>query len=177
MLSRRMALGTLALLAGCSTFDEFMEGSSPALKPGQTLPPGTAVVLVGIRSQQGGSKPDLYLFNHASLPGFTFRFPPQSDRIVAVPIPVGTKKLKLRELTISGQPISIIGTQTYGYVPVETRAIDIDRPGIYYLATLTVWRDAKAVPEPIPDQLMRLRAELGSTLLGLEPINFQWPER
>lgn len=96
---------------------------------------------------------------------------------MAVPVRVGTKQLSLRELTLEGQPIAIIGTYVSGYKSVKTPAIDIERPGIYYLATLTVWRDIQHAPDPIPQQLQQLKGEMGSTLAGLEAVNFQWPAR
>lgn len=179
MITRRLTLVCAAgsLLPGCSNLDELLEDGKPALMPGQTLAPNMAVVLVGIAGQPGGSKPNYFNFGHSSWPNLTFKFPGRASGIVAVPVPVGTKQLSLWELTVEGQPIAITGTYVSGYKSVKTPAIDIDRPGIYYLATLTVWRDIQHTPDPIPQQLAQLKDEMGRTLAGLEPVNFQWPVR
>lgn len=179
MITRRLSLACAvgSLLAGCGTLDEVLEDGKPALKPGQTLAPNMAVVLVGIAGQPGGGKPNYFNFGHSSWPNLTFKFPGRASGIVAVPVPVGTKQLSLSELTLEGQPIQIVGTYVSGYKSVKTPAIDIERPGIYYLATLTVWRDIQHAPDPIPLQLQQLKDEMGRTLAGLEPVNFQWPAR
>jgi hypothetical protein len=179
MITRRLALACAvgSLLAGCSTMDEFLEDGKPTLKPGQTLAPNMAVVLVGIVGQPGGGRPNYFSFVHSSYPNLIFKFPGRASGIVAVPVPVGTKQLSLSELTLEGQPVQVMGTYVSGYKSVNTPTIDIGRPGIYYLATLTVWRDIQHTPDPIPQQLLQLKDEMGRTLAGLEPVNFQWPAR
>lgn len=141
----------------------------------ETLGSDMAVVLVGL---SGGAAVNYLQFTHSSLPAINVRFSssPQSNTIVAVPVPVGIKQLSLQVYTIAGRGAGYTPAgMSYGYVTVRTPKIDIAKPGIYYLATVDVSQPGKYVLTPIPSQLTAARNRFAQAFKQLEPVNFTWP--
>jgi hypothetical protein len=161
-------------LAGCAgTPENFSMYPIPVVK-GQVLDSRTSVVLVGI---SGPTAVNYLQFTHSSLPAINVKFSSQADSIVAIPVSVGIRQITLSTITLAGRPGSYVGSMPVGYVPVRGQAIDINKVGIYYLASLDTSKPNESSSIPRTDQLLRLREELGNTLAGLQPINFQWPEK
>jgi hypothetical protein len=174
MKTRVLILTGLLAIAGCAGVPEnFVDYPKPLTK-GESVKSNSAIVLVGI---SGPVAVDYIQFGHSTFPAINAKFPAQGDTIVAIPIATGVKQLAIWTITLAGRPGFYIGSMPVGYIPVKTRAIDIDRPGIYYLATLDTSKPGASSPEPNPEQLLRLRETLGDALAGLQPVNFQWPEK
>jgi hypothetical protein len=161
-------------LSGCTgTPENFTMYPTPVTR-GQVFDSRTAVVLVDI---SGPAAIDYLQFTHAGLPAINAKFPAQGDSIVAIPIPVGINRLTLSTITIAGRPGFYVGSTAVGYLPVRTQVIDIDKPGLYFLGTLETSKLGDGSPNPRADQLQRLQQTLGDIFSGLNPINFQWPEK
>ena len=142
------------------------------LQAGSAIKSDTAIVLVG----NGGSEVINYLqFVHSSLPainasGITLA----PGGIVAIPIPVGTSGLSLSNYTTSGRPGGYLTNGVaFGYVPVRTAPIDINSPGLYYIATILPDRQPNFEPRPTAVLLAKLRKERPE-VSNLKPINFSW---
>ncbi len=99
-------------------------------------------------------------------------FPEQSDAIVAIAIPVGIKKLSIAEASMVWRREGVF---TNGSVSGPTPPLDIDRPGIYYVATLDTNRPGQLQTNSSAEQLKLFLAQYGTTLGNLEPVNFKWP--
>jgi len=61
------------------------------------------------------------------------------------------------------------------YRTVRTTPIDIDKAGIYYIATIDSLNVAASSQAPVESQLREVKDRLGSAFGKLEPINLQWP--
>jgi hypothetical protein len=122
---------TSLALGACNTTSMYPE----PLRAGSAIKADTAVVLVG----NGGIETIDYLqFTHSSMPainahGITLA----PGGIVAIPVPVGTTKLSLNSYTVSGRPpVYLPSGASMGYRPVFTPPIDVNTPGLYYVATI-----------------------------------------
>lgn len=174
MKTRVLFLTVLLAIVGCAGLPEGFEGNPKPLASGQAIDPRMAIVLVGI---MGPNAVDYLQFTHATFPAISSRFPARANTIVAIPISVGVKQLKLSTITFAGRPGFYIGSVPIGYVPVRSQSIDIDKPGIYYLVSLNTAKVADSGSDPKPEQLLYLRDTLGESLAGLQPINFKWHDK
>ncbi len=141
----------------------------------ESLPPNTAIVLVGVTGQ---AMVNYLQFTHSSMPAINARFSesPEGNAIIAVPMPVGIKQLSLQVYTVAGRGAGYLPTgASYGYITVTTPKIDITAPGLYYIATLDVNQPGKYSRSPIADQLSAARVRFATSFTGLEPMNFDWP--
>jgi hypothetical protein len=166
-----LALVVSALTACASVPDGFNWKPQP-LSRQDTVSPNMAVLLVGV---VGPGEVDYLQFGHSAFPAINVRFPGQGDSIIAIPLPVGLKKLALSSITLKGRPGFYVGGMAMGYVGVHTHSLDLDKPGLYFLATLDTARPGRFAAAPVAEQLAKLRSELGGTLSGLDPVNFTWP--
>ena len=128
------------------------------LQAGSAIKSDTAIVLVG----NSGSEVINYLqFVHSSLPainasGITLA----PGGIVAIPIPVGTSGLSLSNYTISRRPGGYLTNgAAFGYIPVRTPPIDINSPGLYYIATILPDRQPNFETRPTAVLLAKLKKE------------------
>jgi hypothetical protein len=161
---------TSFVLVACNTTGSSMYPEP--LQAGGAIKGDTAIALVG----NGGSETIGYLqFVHNSLPAINARgisLPPGG--IVAIPIPVGTTGLSLSNYTTSGRPGGYLpnGIAT-GYIPVRTPPIDVNSPGLYYVATIFPGQQHNFEIKPTGNLLSQFRKERPE-ILNLKPINFSW---
>jgi hypothetical protein len=142
------------------------------LRAGSAIKVDTAVLLVG----NGGTETIGYLqFVHNSLPAINARGISLSPGgIVAIPVPVGTTGLSLSNYTTSGRPGGYLPNGTaLGYIPVRTPPIDINSPGLYYVATVFPGQQHNFEVRPTGALLSQLRKERPE-VLDLKPVNFSW---
>lgn len=157
------------VFAGCDTTG----GASmypDAIQSGTVIKANTAVVLVG----NGGDETINYLqFVHSSLPAINAReIRLQPGGIAAIPVPVGTTALSLSNFTTAGKPGGYLSNgMAFGYVPVRTPPIDINAPGLYYVATIFPGRQPNFDSKPIGSLAAKLKSERPE-LSGLKPMNF-----
>lgn len=136
----------------------------------QPLPPDRAIILIGADGLAGV---DYVQLGHSVLPAINIRHMFASE-IIAIPVPVGIRGLHFQVYTQSGKRSGYIGSRAFGYIDITSVPIDIDRPGIYFIGTIMP-AQGKAVPEPVPEQLIALRKRLPTMLSGQETMNFRWP--
>jgi hypothetical protein len=153
-------------LVGCNTI------YPEPLQAGRPVKADTAILLAG----NGGTDTIGYLqFVHSSLPAINargIRLPP--GEVVAVPVPVGTTGLSLSNYTTSGRPGGYLANGTaLGYIPVRTPPIDINSPGLYYVATVFPGQQPNFEVKPTGPLLSQLRRERPE-FLNLRPVNFSW---
>lgn len=160
----------LALSAGIPT--PGFAANPQALLGTEQLAPDMAVVLVGVT---GPGQMNYMQFTHASFPSLNLRFDPRGDSIVAFAVPVGTRKLSLSSYTLKGRRAGYAGGMSFGYIPVHSATIDIDAPGIYFLATVDTSDALRYSAQPLPEQLREVRLRLEKTLDGRATVNFAWP--
>ena len=168
VLSSIVLVTSLALVA-CNTTSSMYPEPLPAGSPIKT---DTALVLIG----NGGSETIGYLqFVHNSLPAINARgisLPPGG--VVAVTVPVGTTGLSLSNYTTSGRPGGYLPNgMALGYIPVRTPPIDINSPGLYYVATIFPGQRQNFEIKPTGTLLSQLRKQRPE-LLDLKPVNFSW---
>jgi hypothetical protein len=147
------------------------DGSPKPLRVGEDIPKSFAVILIGV---VGAESVDYLSLNHSTRPGIDTTFPAKSNAIVAISIPVGIKQLSISQVTI--------GRRRAGYRPNDTVGVNapklnIDQPGLYYIATLDTNNPGQFQKNPRPDQLKQFRANYRYTIGSLDPINFKWPSQ
>ncbi|MBI3571665.1 MAG: hypothetical protein HY082_11300 [Gammaproteobacteria bacterium] len=135
------------------------------------LPKNSAVILIGV---SGAESVDYLGLSHSAFPRMNTTFPAHSNTIVAIAIPVGIKRLSIYSVTIGRRRA---GYQPNDTVEVHAPELDINRPGLYYVATLDTNHPGHFQTAPLPEQLKKFRAEYGSTVERLDPINFKWPNQ
>jgi hypothetical protein len=163
---------TAFALVGCGT-----SGGSSVMYPepvqsGSAIKSDTAIVLVG----NGGSDVINYLqFEHSGLPAINARgITLAPGGIVAIPVPVGTSRLSLSNYTASRRPGGYLPNgMAMGYVPVRTPPIEINSPGLYYVATILPDQQPNFESRPNGAQLAKWRKERPE-LSSLKPVNFSW---
>lgn len=172
---RRFVSVVLLILCGaCGSLPQNFSMNPVPIQANEKIQNGMAIVLVGITGPLGV---DYLQFVHSSMPAINVRFPARGNEIVAVAVPVGLKRVSLQTITIAGRPGFYLPTgMSFGYVGVNTPRIEIDRPGIYYVATLDTATPGKFTEAPLPEQLVRYRQDSKETIGDLEPINFRWPQ-
>ncbi|KFB66113.1 hypothetical protein [Candidatus Accumulibacter vicinus] len=148
--------------------------SPRSLSVGEGIPENFAVILIGVT---GAESVDFLDFDHSAQPSMSAsfmdaRFPAPSNTIIAIGIPVGIKQLSIHQIT-SGRRRS--GFRPNDTVGVNTPKLDVDRPGLYYVATLDTDNPGRFQIAPIPEQLIQFRATYVDMAQNLAPINFKWP--
>nr|WP_295769264.1 hypothetical protein [Rhodoferax sp.] len=141
------------------------------LKVGEAIPKNFAVILMGLA---GTESIDYLSLEHSARPGMSTMFPTQSNAVVAIAIPVGIKQLSISYVTIGRRRA---GARPNDTVDVHTPTLDIDRPGIYYVATLDTNHPGQFQASARSEQLKVFRTNYRDTIKGLEPINFEWPSQ
>lgn len=150
--------------------DGFDTRPSP-LRIGEGIPQNFAVILIGVV----GAEPVLYLsFRQSADAGMVSDFSAQSNTIVAIAIPVGIKQLSISGITSGRRRAGNLPNDSAG---VNTPKLDIDRPGLYYVATLDTDHLGQFQTAPLPEQLKQFHADYAGTVESLEPINFKWPSQ
>jgi hypothetical protein len=171
MTIRKRIESTLRLLAGaailwlgaCSLPPNFQVNPGPMTVDTQ-LAPDSAVVLVGLTGPHAVTS---ILLCHTKIPCITVvGITDGKDRMVAVPVAVGIKGLHVDKVLLDGAAY---------YREVHTAPIDIDKAGIYFVATIDSQSVATYSQVPVGSQLREVKDRLGSALGKLEPVNFQWP--
>lgn len=156
-------------LVGCNTTSTMYPEPLPV---GSAVKPDAAILLVG----NGGTEAIGYLqFVHSSLPAINaYGISLSSGGVVAVPVPVGTTGLSLSNYTTSGRPGSYLPNgMAQGYIPVRTPPIDINSPGLYYVATILPGKQPNFETKPTAILLARLRKERPE-ISNLKSVNFSW---
>jgi hypothetical protein len=160
---RRLAGASVVSLAACTLPPNFQVNPEPITADTQ-LPPNSAVLLVGVTGPRAVTGIQLC---HTKVPCITvLGITDAKDRIVAVRVPAGLKGLHVESVLLEGSAY---------YRTVHTTPIDIDKAGIYYVATIDSLNVAASTQMPIESQLHEVRDRLGSAFGKLEPVNFQWP--
>lgn len=160
-------------LAGCATPPNFSMYPQ-RLQAGQNLAPDMAVVLVGIT---GPAAVNYIQFTHSSTPAINARFDgtPEANSIVAIPMPVGLKKLSLGVYTRAGRSGGYLPSgASFGYIDVRTPPLDITEPAIYYLATIDTARPGQYSLQPLESQLTAAKAKFADQFTGKKTANFAW---
>lgn len=139
------------------------------LQIGESVPDNFAVIMIGV---VGTESLDFLHLDHSVKRGMSPNILAFPKGIIAFAIPIGIKQLSISQVTT--------GRLRAGYRPndtaqVNTPKLDIDRPGLYYVATLDTDHPGKFQTAPLPEQLKQFRVDYGKTLKKLEPINFKWP--
>lgn len=142
------------------------------LQIGEGVPENFAVIMIGVVGTE--SLEFLDLDHSVAQWGMSPMFLASSKGIVAIAIPIGIKQLRISQVTT--------GRLRAGYRPISTALvntpkIDIDRPGLYYVATLDTNNPSQFQTQPLSEQLKKFRAVYARTLRGLKPINFKWPSQ
>jgi hypothetical protein len=143
-----------------------------AVQAGSAVKGDSAIVLVG----NGGSGTINYLqFVHNGFPAINVHgINLAPDGLVAVPVVVGTTGLELEDYTTTGRAGTYLPNgASMGFVPVHTPKIDINSPGLYFVATLFPGQQRNFETRPTAVQLAKLRKE-HPELAGLKPVNFGW---
>jgi predicted small secreted protein len=159
---------TASALGACNTTSMYPE----PVQAGSAIRNDAAILLVG----NGGSETIDYLqFVHSSLPAINARGIRLSPgEVVAIPVPVGTTKLYLSNYTTSRRPGAYLPNGVaFGFVRVDTPSIDINSPGLYYVATIFPGQERNFETRPAGPQLIKLRKERPE-LAELKPVNFSW---
>jgi hypothetical protein len=164
-----LVAGLALFISSCATVPGFEMYPTP-LTPTQKVASNQAIILVGSSGPGGVS---YVQFLHSGMPAINVR-QPFSSEILAVPMTVGIKQLKVHVYTATGQGSGYIGSMSFGYNTVKSVPVDIDRPGIYYLGTIQP-AHRQVVPDPDSAQLSQLREKYKASFEGLEPVNFRWP--
>lgn len=142
------------------------------LQEGEVIPANMAVILVGVT---GTSTVNYLQFTHSAMPAINAKFSEKGNDIIAIAVPVGIKQLSLSTITLGGRQNGYLPSgMSYGYVPVRTGKIDIDKPGIYYIATLNTNAPGQFQVSPISSQIQNFHKAFKASIGNLEPINFQW---
>lgn len=161
------------LLCACSVPANF--SMYPArLHGNQQLDNDRAVILVGIA---GSGQVNYLQIGHSSVPPMNVKLEndPQGNTIVAIPAPVGLKRVSLGVYTIAGRRAGYTPFgSSFGYIDVHSPGIDLISPGLYYLATIYPASPGKWDTHP-PTHLLSRFKEQYPNLSGLSPINFQMP--
>lgn len=133
-----------------------------------------AVVLVGFT---GPSAVNYIQFTHSSSPAINARFDgaPEANGIVAIPMPVGLKKLSLGVYTRAGSGSGYLPSgASFGYIDVRTPPIDITEPAVYYLATIDTSKPGQYSLQPIESQLTAAKTKFAEQLKVRKTANFTW---
>jgi hypothetical protein len=99
MKSFRLIIAMVFLLAGCASLPQGFSMYPKPLQLEETVPPGMAVILVGI---SGSASINYLQFTHSSMPAINVKFDAVADDIVAIVIPVGIKQMELNTITVGG---------------------------------------------------------------------------
>lgn len=168
------SIGTaFLLLTGCASLPEGFSMYPKPLQPDEEIPTNMAVILVGV---SGPASISYLQFGHSSMPAINARFPAKANTVVPIAIPVGIKQLSLSSITMGGQASGYSSSGTsYGYIGVHTPKLNIEKPGLYYIATLQTDNPGQYQLVPIPEQLKEFRSKYQGIAGKLEPINFGWP--
>jgi len=161
--------GLLLSLSGCQDPIQTLLSTDP-IKPGDTIPPNTAVVLVGMPL----TDVNYMSFNWSSLGAITVLPPSMFDRLIAVPVGVGKTGFHLSTYSTGRHGYMPSGI-SFGYINAQTPPINIDRPGIYFIGNIDPTQPNNYNLTLRPLQLAELRQRLGNTFGNLQPINFTWP--
>ena len=147
------------------------EANPKPLGIGEHIPDGFAVVLVGFA---GAQSVESLRFDHSSSQSIAMNatFSARSNTVLAFAIPGGIKSLGLVSVGIGRSPFA---NSTDGWGRVISRKVDVNRPGVYYLATLDTDHPGKVLATPLPELLKKFRTDYADTVGTLEPINFSWP--
>lgn len=170
----RLGVAFLLLLGACASLPENFAMYPQALDGNKNVPHDTAVVLVG----NGGAATIGYLqFAHSSLPAINaYNLNLTANDIAAIPIPVGIKALSLHRYSLANRPgFYLPNGMAVGYSHVDSRAVDITTPGLYYVATVFPGMPKGHTAAPSPAILAHLK-KTRPQLLHLKPINFDWPK-
>lgn len=142
------------------------------LQAGSAVKGDTAILLVG---NEGTETIGYIQFVHNSLPAINARgisLPPGG--IVAIPVPVGTMGLSLSNYTTSGRPGAYLPSgAALGYIAVRTPPIDINSPGLYYVATIFPGQQHNFEIKPTASLLLKFRKDRPE-ILDLKSVNFSW---
>lgn len=160
-------------VGGCGSLPKGFSMYPEPLRVTDVIQPDTAIILVGV---SGEAEINYLQFTHSSTPAINVRFTARGNALVAVSVPVGIKGLSLGTISVVQRPSGYLSNGTpYGYVPIRTQKIDIDKRGLYYIATLETNSPGQFQTKAIPDQLKDFRELFRETVGNLEPVNFQWP--
>jgi hypothetical protein len=160
---RLLAGATVLSLAACTLPPNFQTNPGPMTADTQ-LPPDSAVLLVGLTGPRAVTSIQLC---HTRIPCINaLGITDGKDRIVAIAVPVGINGLYMDKVLLEGSAY---------YREVHTAPIDIDRAGIYFVATIDSLNVSGYSTAPIEGELREVRARLGPAFGKLEPVNFQWP--
>lgn len=163
-------LALIPLLASCATPEKFSMYPK-AVGPETSIDPDMAVILVGVT----GAPVGYMQFIHTAIPVMNVSFTPIQDTVVAIPMPVGLKKVSVLCYTIVGVPAGYIGSVPFGYISADnTPVVDITEPGVYYLGTLHA--DTRtSTAEPSEAMLKIAREKYGAQIGDRRAVNFTWP--
>lgn len=171
--SRLAVLFLLALLGGCATGLQNFTMYPKELRPQDRLADNMAVVLVGIT---GPAQASYMRFTHSVMPSLNVEFQPRGDSILAFAVPAGIKNMSLSSYIRSRMRAGYLPNgMSFGYVPVHSDRIDIDKPGIYYFVTVDASQPQSYTKGPVAEQLREVRSRLGQVFANREPVNFSWP--
>jgi len=165
-------LSIVCMLAGCGGSQGLSTMYPEAVRPGDAVKNDTAVLIVA----NGGSQTINYLqFVHSSLPAINVRgINLLPGGILAIPVPVGTSGLSLSNYTSSTAPAGYLPSgSSFGYIRVNTPPIDINSPGLYYVATVLPGQQPNYEIKPTGQQIAKLKKERPE-LARLTPVNFNW---
>ena len=144
-----------------------------ALSASDVIEDDEAAVLVG---NAGPQTIDYLQFTHSSFPAINARgISLGAGTVVAVPVPIGTKRLKLSSFTTANRPGGyFFNGMATGFIAVHTPPIDIKTRGLYYVATVIPNGNPNYATKPVAAMLAKFSTS-HPKLRSLRAINFGWP--
>ena len=142
-----------------------------ALDANSNAGPNEAIVIV---ANAGPDTINYLQFVHSWIPAINVSdIVLRPNSVVAIAIPVGTRNLSLQNYTTTARGGGYFASgMSFGYVPVRTPEMNINTPGLYFVATVFPGRQGQNYStRPGPGTLAKFKATY-PRLTGLKPINF-----
>lgn len=167
------------LLASCALPAKFEYYPNP-ISDASKVDSDVAVVIIG---NEGPIDVNYLQFGHSSLPAINVKGGTMfgavsildAQSIVAIPIPIGIKQLSLSDYTSTKNPgRTLPNGMEFGYIRLDTPALDITEHGLYYMATIIPGTSAKYSVKPDAKLLEKFKRDYPN-LSKMRPINFVWP--
>ncbi|MFT3780656.1 MAG: hypothetical protein QM790_01485 [Nibricoccus sp.] len=102
----------------------------------------------------------------------------RGDEIVALPIPVGLKKVEPICFTAVGRPgytLAVGSAWTdVNYRKIHATPVDLSQSGVYFLGSIDTTEKEPTLRPASISEVQKARAKYGSLLSKSKTLNFQW---
>ena len=156
----------IILLSGCANIDY------ETLTPYSPIKNNTSVVLIGTKGKQTVNYLQFESWSKMP-PACNYRFY-ENDNIIALKIDTPQNEFSLGVYTTVDTTAGYTHTGVgYGYIPVESKGINIKEKGIYYYGILDT--DTQTIDQSIDKSfLAKAKKKYKKLINNLKPINFKW---